>query len=146
MKIKQSVIYVVLPLFSSITINNHNLALTHTQDIYNVTISSLTFIPDLGNTTERIYASTPATEGTGGVGEGGGGEEDDKSKEEKKGGRAGAGEVTAWLLAGLALFLVMVLALALCTKTAQHSKPYHVQDSQPSVGTVYFKGAKEPGR
>ncbi|XP_045134973.1 uncharacterized protein LOC123518300 isoform X2 [Portunus trituberculatus] len=90
---------------------------------------------------EGLIDNFPSTESGDGAGPSEG-KEGDKSR--RKGG-AGAGMVTAWVMAGLALFLVMVLTLALCTKTTQSSNPNQFHDSQPSVGIVYCKGAnREP--
>ncbi|KAG0722695.1 hypothetical protein GWK47_044024 [Chionoecetes opilio] len=97
---------------------------------------------DTGNNTDETMTSTLAPDGEGT--EAGEGSEGNKSKQKTKG-TAGAGQVAAWVMAGLAVFLVMILAFALCTRTARNTQPLHVQDNQPSVA-VYFKNAasREP--
>nr|XP_045612981.1 uncharacterized protein LOC123767371 [Procambarus clarkii]XP_045612983.1 uncharacterized protein LOC123767371 [Procambarus clarkii] len=47
---------------------------------------------------------------------------------------AGMGQVLAWVLTGLALFLVMILALALCSRMTPNAASH--TDFQPSVGDL----------
>ncbi|XP_050714905.1 uncharacterized protein LOC126997706 isoform X2 [Eriocheir sinensis] len=106
---------------------------------------------DNSNTRKTTPTTTQApggnTEGTGGGGGGGGGGRKSNStgmpQKDVRGG-AGAGEVAAWVLAGLALFVVLILALALCTKTATthniHSR--NLEDCPPSVGVLSFNDIK----
>ncbi|XP_066945023.1 uncharacterized protein [Macrobrachium rosenbergii] len=78
-------------------------------------------------------------EGWGRGGGGGGGTSNTTqakpSEEDQKG--AGAAEVVAWVLAGMALFLVMIMALFICTKMGPKSE---TTDYGASVGVVTSYG------
>ncbi|KAK4324621.1 hypothetical protein Pmani_004734 [Petrolisthes manimaculis] len=86
---------------------------------------------------------------------GGGGGEDggrvearEGDKDETDGGGSGVGEIVAWLLTGLAFFLVLVLAFTLCTRMRPDNSTYHDNHNNPdylaSVG--YLTQPRESSR
>lgn len=69
--------------------------------------------------------------------------EDEGEKEEE--GNVGEGQVWAWVLTGLAFFLVMVLALALCTRMRPRHEVTSHGDYLPSIGIVSHRHMPETG-
>ncbi|XP_063592817.1 uncharacterized protein LOC134769945 isoform X2 [Penaeus indicus] len=77
---------------------------------------------------------------------------DEESQEEgadegepREEGSVGEGQVWAWVLTGLAFFLVMVLALALCTRMKPRREITSHGDYLPSIGIVSHRHIPETG-
>lgn len=94
-----------------------------------------TIIPETSNTHHKKEEVTPTNQ--------------TQNPEEEDEGTAGAGLVLAWVLTGLALFLVIVLAMALCNKL---TPPANRQtDFLPSVDVIShrkgsFNVSREAGK
>ncbi|XP_042878416.1 uncharacterized protein LOC122257276 [Penaeus japonicus] len=76
-------------------------------------------------------------------------EEEAKEKgeegEEEEEGNVGEGQVWAWVLTGMAFFLVMILALALCTRMRPRHEITSHGDYLPSIGIVSHRHTAEAG-
>lgn len=77
--------------------------------------------------------------------------EDRDAEDEEEQGPAGVGEIAAWLLAGLAFFLVLVLALALCTRMRPENATYQEDQNADYLASVGYlsqprEGSRELGR